>query len=327
MYLFTISYGSCAVDQRSGDGWISGWSPIFVLCKRYSNAEFLKHSMQILLQHWTKSPTILTCRRRVSLEEQKGSKRGPFLSWKTDCLLDLRVLLGYWSQWFCRKLHRPVHYCSSKWWYSGTRFEMGRNSFNNDENPIWWHLGRIVQIKNTRVWETQDRIGIVQYGDSSEEHRTWLTQIEDDGAKKYWARNFGTRNGNLERNALVKNQGTKHRGQRTIGDCWQWKTNEGDNCSFLHDINKRAKTTQPNPSPSSSARQNERNASRTRSPRGKSPSGRMFRLPCKEHLKGTCTTSFCEKWHPPECLFYKIRELSQIWGKVLVCTSSGWRTA
>ena len=30
----------------------------------------------------------------------------------------------------------------------------------------------------------------------------------------------------------------------------------------------------------------------------------MFRLPCKDYLKGTCTNSFCEKWHPPECLFY-----------------------
>ena len=26
MYLFTISYESHAVDQRSGDGWLSGWS-------------------------------------------------------------------------------------------------------------------------------------------------------------------------------------------------------------------------------------------------------------------------------------------------------------
>ena len=43
----------------------------------------------------------------------------------------------------------------------------------------------------------------------------------------------------------------------------------------------------------------------TRSPRGRSPSGRMFRLPCKDYLKGTCTNSFCEKWHPPECLFCK----------------------
>ena len=53
--------------------------------------------------------------------------------------------------------------------------------------------------------------------------------------------------------------------------------------------------------------QSERNASRTRSPRGKSPSGRMCRWPCKDYLNGTCTNSFCEKWHPPECLFYKTK--------------------
>ena len=72
-----------------------------------------------------------------------------------------------------------------------------------------------------------------------------------------------------------------------------------------HDINKRAKMTQPNPSPSSFMQQDESKASRTPSPRGKSPSGRMYRLPCKDDLKGTCNNSFCEKWHPPECLFYK----------------------
>ena len=47
-----------------------------------------------------------------------------------------------------------------------------------------------------------------------------------------------------------------------------------------------------------------KNASRTKSPRGRSPSGKMARLSCKDYLKGTCTTPFCEKWHPPECLFY-----------------------
>ena len=68
----------------------------------------------------------------------------------------------------------------------------------------------------------------------------------------------------------------------------------GDNCSFcLISINVQ-KTTQPNPSPSSSTRQNERNASRIRSPRGKSPSGRMSRWPCKDYLKGICSNSFCE---------------------------------
>ena len=82
---------------------------------------------------------------------------------------------------------------------------------------------------------------------------------------------------------------------------------KGDNCSFRHDINKRAKSTQPNPSPRSSTQQSVKNTSRTRSPRGKSPSGGMSRWPCKDYLKGTCNNSFCEKWHPPECLFYKTK--------------------
>ena len=110
---------------------------------------------------------------------------------------------------------------------------------------------------------------------------------------------------------MVKKQGTKQRVQRILGDCWHWETNgqcvKGNNCSFRHDINKRAKSTQPNPSPSSFMQQNERNASRTRSPRRRSTSGRMYRWPCKDYLKGTCKNSFCERWHPPECLFYRTK--------------------
>ena len=89
-------------------------------------------------------------------------------------------------------------------------------------------------------------------------------------------KNFEAPNGNYE-NAVVKNQGTKQRVQRILGDCWQWETNGqcsgGDNCSFRHDIGKRGKMTQSNPSPNSFMQQNERNASRTRSSRGKSPIG------------------------------------------------------
>ena len=115
----------------------------------------------------------------------------------------------------------------------------------------------------------------------------------------------------MRRNAVVKNQGTKQRNQRTLGDCWQWESSgqcsRGDNCSSRHDINKRGKMTQSNPSPNSFMQQNKKNASGTRSPRGKSPSGRMSRWSCKDYLKGTCVNSFCEKWHPPECLFYKTK--------------------
>ena len=55
--------------------------------------------------------------------------------------------------------------------------------------------------------------------------------------------NFGARNGNYERNAVVKNQGSKQRVQRILGYCWQWDFNgqcsREDNGSFRHDINKR----------------------------------------------------------------------------------------
>ena len=106
-------------------------------------------------------------------------------------------------------------------------------------------------------------------------------------------KNFGTRNGNYEKNAVVKNQGTKQRVQRILGDCWQWEANKqcvkGDNCSFRHDIHKRGKMTQSNRSPNSFMQQDEKKASRNRSPREKSPSGRMSRWPCKDYLKRTCT--------------------------------------
>ena len=31
-------------------------------------------------------------------------------------------------------------------------------------------------------------------------------------------------------------------------------------------------------------------------------------MPCKDHLKGTCANPSCEKWHSPECSFYKSAE-------------------
>ena len=82
-------------------------------------------------------------------------------------------------------------------------------------------------------------------------------------------KNFEARNGNFETSAVVNNsECTEQREQRSLGDCWQWKAKEqcakGDNWSFRHDMNKRAKSTQPNPSPRSSTQQNVKNASWTR---------------------------------------------------------------
>ena len=137
------------------------------------------------------------------------------------------------------------------------------------------------------------------------------TKVKRSIEQEFRNKNFGGRNGKFEKNAVVKNQGTKQRVQRILGDCWQWETNgqcvKGDNCSFRHDTNKRGKVTPSIPYPNSFMQENERKSSRTRSLRGRSPSGRTSRWPCKDYLRGTCNNSFCEKWHPPECLFYKTK--------------------
>ena len=193
---------------------------------------------------------------------------------------------------------------------------MGRNFIVNDEkNPPDDILEGLYKLrlreseKLKTVWELYD-LEIHQKKAGPDYHRL-KTMVKRSIEQDLRNRNFGIRNGNYERNAMVKNQGAKQRGQRILGDCWQWEPigqcSEGDNCSFRHDVDKRGKMTQPNPSPSSFMQQNERNASRTRSPRGRSPIGRNVRLPCKDYLKGTCTNSFCEKWHPPECLFHKTK--------------------
>ena len=187
MYLFTISYGSNAMDQRSEmvesvDDLKSSRS---VKDTPGPDFELLDARVASVLNKIIQNTRL---KKKVSLEEMKAHKEDRFLRRKRDRLPDLRILPGHWCQWFCRELCRPIYSCSSKWWYSGIRFKMGRNSIIDDTTPIWWHHGKLVQIKNTRVWETQDRIGIVQCGDSSEEGWTWLSQIEDNGKKKYRAR-------------------------------------------------------------------------------------------------------------------------------------------
>ena len=80
---------------------------------------------------------------------------------------------------------------------------------------------------------------------------------------------------------MVKNQGTKQRGQKNLGDRWQWEANgqcsKGDNCSFRHDINKRAKMTQPNSSPNSFMQQREMR---------REPEVTEERVPVVEYLDG-----------------------------------------
>ena len=135
MYLFTIPYGSYAMDQWSGDGWFSGRFKIFVINMRYFNAEFWSTWCEDCFSAEQNHPQFSLQKKNQS-GGTKGPEAGPFPSWQTDCLLDLRLLPGHWNPWFCRELCRPIHYQSSKWWYSGIRFKVGRNFIVNDKKDL-----------------------------------------------------------------------------------------------------------------------------------------------------------------------------------------------
>ena len=243
-------------------------------------------------QHWTESSRIPASRKSSVWRKMKAQKEDRLLRGRQIAYLIYEYFRFTGAKRFCRKLCRPIYNCSSKWRHSVHSIRNGRTSITNDANPIWGHLGKLVQIKNTRVWETQDGIGIVQYGDSSSEKRTWLPQIENYGEKKYRAGFYETRILRPERKLWKKRRGqesgTEQREQRTLGDCWQWKTNgqssKGDNCSVRHDINKREKSdTAESVSEFFHAAEWAKSVENPKS-QSRSPSGRMFRWPCKDYL-------------------------------------------
>ena len=305
LYLFTISYESYAVDQRSGDGSNKWWSQIFAFYQRNS---------------WTR---LWVARRKNCFStEQK--------SYRTTASRKMSV----WRKWeFTKKTASSVEDRSLTWststsgsleptilsrivpTYLQLFFELiiFRNSIRNGTKFYCrWHKSHL--MTSWKDWTNEEHEGLrnsrphwnctiwrfIKRRPGLDDHR--LKRMVKRGIdKNLRMKNFEARNGNFETSAAVKNHRMKQREQRSPGDCCQWKANgqcsKGDKCSFRHDMNKRAKSTQPNPSPGSSTQQNVKNASRTRSPRGRSPSGKMARLPCKDYFKGTCTTPFYEKWH------------------------------
>ena len=88
LYLFTISYGSSALDQRSGDGWFSGWFKIFIINTRYFNAEFWSTRCEIAsaLNRMIHNSHF---KRRISLEDKRPRSRT--VSFAEDRLLTWSV--------------------------------------------------------------------------------------------------------------------------------------------------------------------------------------------------------------------------------------------
>ena len=250
-------------------------------------------------------------KRRISLEEQKAQKKDRFFRGRQIAYLiyDHFQVTGShdpvekYTDLFTVVRNDDIQGFDSKW----DGILLSRTKIPHDDI--------LEGLYKLRIRESEKLKTVLELYDLETHHKKlgpdydrWKTMVKRSIEQEIRNKNFGNRIGNFEKNAVVKNQGTKQRVQRIIGDCWQWETNgqcvKGDNCSFRHDMKISVEKVHHQ---IRLRILSERKPSRTRSPRGKSPSSRMSRWPCKDYLKGTCNNSFCEKWHPPECLYYKTR--------------------
>ena len=131
--------------------------------------------------------------------------------------------------------------------------------------------------------------------------------------QKLRLRNFDARNERIETCAVV----TSRKGLISVeggrGICYQWKEKEqcsqGDRCGFRHETQDRAQKPEHTAATLSEPIVSRgRRVSRKRSNWGKGNHGSILRQPCRYYLKGTCTRTLCEYWHPPECQFKKKRK-------------------
>ena len=204
-------------------------------------------------------------KRRISLEEQEAKKKDRFLRGRQIAYLiyDYFRVTGihdsvenYADLFTISHRNDDIQEFDSKW--DGILLSMTKIPLDDILEGLYKLRIRESEKLKT-VLELYD-LEIHQKKIGPDYHRL-KTMVKKSIEQDIRNNNFGARSGNYERNAVVKNPGTKQRVQRILGDCWQWKSNgqcsRGDNFSFRHDIKKRGKMTQPNPSPNSFMQQSE----------------------------------------------------------------------
>ena len=234
-------------------------------------------------------------KRKVSLAEQKAQKEDRFLRGRqiTYLIYEYFRVTGAndsvenYADLFTISLRNDdIQEFDSKW--DGILLSMTK--IPHDDILEGLYKLRIRVSEKLKTGLELNNMEIHQKKAGPDDYHRLKTMVKRSIEQNLRIKNFEARNGNHERNAVVKNRGTRQRAQRTPGDCWQWKANgqcsKGDNCSFRHHTNKRAKNdTAESFSEFFYAAEWERYASRTRSPREK-----------KDTFSDKTSTGFWEQW-------------------------------
>ena len=149
------------------------------------NFQILRCRTRRLLLLRTRSSRIPNSRRRW-VSGKDGSERGSDSSRKTDRLHDSRLFSSHWCSWCRSWLCGFILYHSSQWhcYFDSKWDEILLSMTQIPSDDI---LESLYKLRITRVWSTQNCIGIVRHGNSSDKHWTWLSQIEGNGEEKYRA--------------------------------------------------------------------------------------------------------------------------------------------
>ena len=117
-------------------------------------------------------------KKKVSLEEQKAQKEDRFRRGRQIAYM-IYDLPGYWRLWYRSWLRWSICNYSSEWWCWGIQIRDGTKFYyrwTRSQPMMSWKV-----CKNTWVWSTQNRIGIVWSWNSSKDIETRLSEIENDG--------------------------------------------------------------------------------------------------------------------------------------------------
>ena len=166
--------------------------------------------------------------RRVSLEEQNAQKEDRFLR-------DRQIAYLIYDQFWVTGTHDSVENYT----------DLFTNSLQNDDiqefdskwDGILFSMTKIPPddilegLYKLRIRESEKLKTVLELYDL-ETHQKKLgpdyhrlkTMVNRSIEQEIRNKNFGARMGIYETNAVVKNQGTKQRAQRILGDCWLWET-------------------------------------------------------------------------------------------------------
>ena len=176
------------MDQGSGVCWFSGWIEIFLIysCISMPNFEVLGARIASALNKIIHNSQF---KRRISLEEQIAQKQDRFLRSRQMPYLiydQFRVtgthdsVENYTDLFTIVLRNDDIQEFDSKW--DGILLSMTKIPHDDI-------LEGLYKLRIRESGKAQDRIGIVRPGDSSEEVRTCLSQIDSYGEEKYRAWN------------------------------------------------------------------------------------------------------------------------------------------